>query len=86
MEENSKNNEEEVVLLQMQETNEKKAIAINKRIDFEKSTLKRLETMIPMYTEDLEKNASTSEIYGSVIKLAINSLFENDFKKKLEEL
>jgi len=66
-------------------TNGKKINITNKRIDFSKKTLKRLETMLPIYKEEIGK-VSTSELYSYVVGKAIDNLFENDFKKKLAEL
>jgi len=66
-------------------TNGKKIDMTNKRIDFDRKALKRLETMLPIYKEEI-KNANTSELYSYVVRKAIDSLFESDFKKKLEEL
>jgi len=58
---------------------------INKRIDFDSKTFRRLETMMPIYTQD-DKGLTSSEMYSLVIRKAVNALFEGDFKSKLEEL
>ena len=42
--------------------------------------------MLPVYREELEGTPSTSEVFSYVVKKAIDSLFEQEFKKKLEEL
>jgi hypothetical protein len=59
---------------------------VNKRIDFDMKTMRRIETMLAVYKMDLEDKATNSETLSYVIKKAVDSLFENDFKKKLEEL
>jgi len=59
---------------------------INKRIDFDKKTLKRLETMIPVYSDEIKAGATQNEMISFVVAKAINSLFENDFKSKLDSL
>lgn len=73
------------VLSQVYKSNGKKIDMTNKRIDFDKKALKRLETMLPIYKEEIG-DVNTSELYSYVVRKAIDSLFENDFKKKLEEL
>ncbi|MCX6074955.1 MAG: hypothetical protein NTY39_11585 [Campylobacterales bacterium] len=73
-------------LSQLQEESAKKIQIVNKRIDFDKKTLRRIETMIPVYSEDLGGNASSSEQFSYVIRKAIDSLFEGDFKHKIDEL
>lgn len=72
-------------LTQIQEENGKKLNLVNKRVDFDKKSLKRIETMMPVYSEDLE-DASTSEIFSYVVQRGIDALFEGEFKKKIEEL
>jgi len=81
-------NEEEVAeaLVQMQEENGKKSNVVNKRIDFDKKSLRRIETMLPVYSEDLDGKSSASESFSYVIQKAVDALFEGDFKKKIEEL
>jgi copper chaperone CopZ len=59
---------------------------VNKRIDFDAKTMRRVETMLAVYKMDLEEKVSNSEALSYIVKKGINSLFENDFKKKLEEL
>lgn len=64
----------------------KKAIT-NKRIDFDEKTMKRLNTMLPLYSNESEgKITKESELYSYVVGVAVNTLFEGDFKKKLDEL
>ncbi|NLC27775.1 MAG: hypothetical protein GX780_03265 [Campylobacteraceae bacterium] len=58
---------------------------INKRIDFTIKTMRRLETMLPLYSHEAGK-CSQSELLSYVVDKAVNKLFESDFKKKLEEL
>lgn len=74
------------VLTQIQEENGKKTHLVNKRIDFDKKSLRRIETMLPVYSEDLEESSSASEVFSYVVQKAIDSLFEGDFKKKIDEL
>jgi hypothetical protein len=73
------------VLEDIKQSNGKKINMTNKRIDFDKKALKRLETMLPIYKEEIGE-ANTSELYSYVVRKAIDSLFEGDFKQKLEEL
>ena len=72
-------------LTQIQKENGKKTQIVNKRIDFDRKSLRRIETMLPVYSEDLGK-ASASESFSYVIQKAVDALFEGDFKKKIEEL
>ncbi len=58
---------------------------INKRIDFDQKTMKRLNTMLPVYADEVN-TTKDSEIYSYIVREAINSLFSNDFMKKLNEL
>lgn len=58
---------------------------INKRIDFDKKTFRRMDTMLPIYTQEID-GMSKSEKYSRIAQIAINALFEGDFKEKLEEL
>ena len=80
------NEEVKEALTQIQEENGKKTQIVNKRIDFDRKSLRRIETMIPVYREDLDEKASTSEMFSYVVQKAIDALFEGDFKKKIEEL
>lgn len=73
-------------LVQIQEENGKKTQVVNKRIDFDKKSLRRIETMLPIYSEDLGEGVSASEAFSYVIQKAVNALFEGDFKKKIDEL
>ena len=57
---------------------------VNKRIDFDTKTFRRLETMMPIYTQG--EKGTNSEQYSLVIRKAVNALFDGDFKEKLEEL
>lgn len=57
----------------------------NKRIDFDEKTFTRLKTMLPIYSQDVER-MSASEKYSYVVRLAVNKLFDSDFKTKIEEL
>ena len=59
---------------------------VNKRIDFDQRTMKRLNTMLPLYKEEAGVNIKNSELLSYVVCLAVNKLFEGDFKSKLEEL
>lgn len=81
-------NEEELIeaLEEIKVSNGKKIDITNKRIDFNKKSLKRLETMLPIYKEEIGEKVSTSELYSYVIGKSIDSLFEGDFKNKLEKL
>ncbi len=58
----------------------------NKRIDFNSRTLKRIETMIPVYSDSLPSNASKNDVMALVIAKGIDALFEGDFKRKIDEL
>ena len=73
-------------LIQIQEENGKKTQLVNKRIDFDKKSLRRIETMLPVYSEDLGEGVSASEAFSYVVQKAVDALFEGDFKKKIEEL
>lgn len=73
-------------LTQIQEENGKKTQVVNKRIDFDKKSLRRIETMLPVYSEDLGEGVSASEAFSYVVQKAVDALFEGDFKKKIEEL
>jgi hypothetical protein len=59
---------------------------VNKRIDFDAKTMRRVETMLALYKIDLGEKVSNSEALSYIVKKGIDCLFENDFKKKLEEL
>jgi len=58
---------------------------VNKRIDFNSRTMRRLETMLPLYSHEIGK-CTQSELLSYVVDKAVNSLFKTDFKKKIEEL
>ncbi|WP_187648727.1 hypothetical protein [Nitrosophilus labii] len=73
------------IVSELADNNGKKADLINKRIDFDKRTYKRLETMIPIYKDEIGENVSLGEVMSHVIKKAIDKLFEEDFKKKILE-
>jgi hypothetical protein len=67
------------------DTKEKSDIT-NKRIDFSSRTLKRIETMIPVYSDELSSSASKNDIMALVIAKGIDALFDGDFKRKINEL
>lgn len=69
----------------VQEQGKKNVDMVNKRIDFDNKTMKRLNTMLPLYKDELG-SMRDSELYSHVVRIAVNALFEGDFKKKLEEL
>lgn len=58
----------------------------SKRIDFDTKTMRRLNTMLPLYKEEVGEKIKESELYSYVVNVAINTLFEGEFKKKLDEL
>ena len=58
----------------------------SKRIDFDAKTMRRLNTMLPLYKEEVGERIKESELYSYVVNVAINTLFEGEFKKKLDEL
>jgi hypothetical protein len=64
----------------------KKSWVTNKRIDFDKRSMRRIETMIPVYSEELGDNVSNSEAFSYVVQKAIDALFEGDFRKKIDEI
>lgn len=74
------------VMTQIQESDRNKIHIINKRIDFDKKTMKRLNTMLPLYSDEAGEGIKESELYSYVVRVAVNTLFEGDFKKKLDEL
>lgn len=59
---------------------------VNKRIDFDPRTLKRIEMMLPAYRDESGDNASVNDVMSLVIAKGIDALFDNDFKKKIEEM
>ena len=80
------NSEVSDVLVALENEDSKKSQITNKRVDFDKKTMRRIETMLPIYREEVGESFSTSELFSYVIQKAVNSLFEGDFKKKLDEL
>lgn len=70
----------------LNQLDDNKKTLTNKRVDFDKKTLRRIETMLPVYSEDLAEGVPSSEVFSYVIQKAIDALFEGDFKKKIEEL
>jgi len=71
-----------------QDRRTKKADFVNKRIDFSKKTYKKLEMMMPIYRDEIENGSEIgqAEVLSFVIEKAIDKLFDEDFKKRLEEL
>lgn len=57
----------------------------NKRIDFDEVAMRRVKTMLPMYEEE-SGATSANELLSFVVRKAIDSLFENDFKTKINEI
>jgi len=58
----------------------------NKRIDFDEKTMRRLDTMLPLFSSEAGKEIKESELYSYVVRAAVNALFEGEFKEKLDEL
>ncbi len=81
----SEDTDESIVEAVSFDTKEKNDLT-NKRIDFNNRTLKRIETMIPVYSDELPSGASKNDIMALVIAKGIDALFENDFKRKIDEL
>lgn len=59
---------------------------VNKRIDFDPKTLKRIEMMVPAFRDEVGENASANDVMSFIIAKGIDALFEGDFKKKLEKM
>lgn len=70
-----------------QDKRAKKAV-VNKRIDFTRKTYTKIEMMMPIYRNEIESNneIGQAEVLSYVIEKAVSKLFDEDFKKKLEEL
>jgi hypothetical protein len=64
----------------------KKDGLVNKRIDFDQRTIKKLNIMLPLYKDEIGEGAKESELYSYVISKGIESLFDGEFKKRIEEL
>lgn len=54
-----------------------------KRINFDKQTLMRLETMIPIYRDEFGEDLNSKDELAAILKKATDCLFENDFKVKI---
>ena len=74
------------VVSSIAEQNGKKTKVVNKRIDFDRNTYKKLEMMIPVYKDELEGSVGQNEVMSYVIKKAIDKLFKEEFKKMIDEL
>lgn len=59
---------------------------VNKRIDFDPRTLKRIEMMLPAYRDEAGENSSTNDVMSFVIAKGIDALFDSDFRRKIEEM
>lgn len=59
---------------------------VNKRIDFDQKTLKRIEMMVAAFRDELDSGASTNDVMSYVIAKAIDNLFEGEFKQKLNDM
>lgn len=59
---------------------------VNKRIDFDPKTLKRIEMMVPAFRDEVGSSASTNDVMSYIIARGIDTLFDGDFKKKIEEM
>lgn len=59
---------------------------VNKRIDFDPKTLKRIEMMVPAFRDEVGSSASTNDVMSFIIAKGIDALFDGDFKKKIEEM
>lgn len=82
---NTKDGVCDLATLVQKEKEQYKDQMVNKRIDFDQKTMKRLNTMLPLYTDEASVNKE-SELYSYVVREAVNVLFEGEFKKKLDEL
>ena len=58
---------------------------VNKRIDFSEKTFKKLQMMMPIYQNDID-DAGQNEIMSYVVEKAIDKLFDEEFKKIVENL
>ncbi|NLM99525.1 MAG: hypothetical protein GX170_05820 [Campylobacteraceae bacterium] len=85
MEQEVSKNETKKVLDEIVENNIKTFIY---RVNLSSITKKRLDAMFPIYFE--ESNATTqkqrNEQVSALISKAIDYMFENDFRKKIEDL
>lgn len=61
----------------------------SKKIEIDSVTYRRLNAMISFYDQDPDLSISQkrkNELMSDVVRKSINYMFENDFKKRLEEL
>lgn len=59
---------------------------VNKRIDFDPKTLKRIEMMVPAFRDEVGQLASNNDVMSFIIAKGIDTLFDGEFKKKIEEM
>lgn len=59
---------------------------VNKRIDFDPKTLKRIEMMVPAFRDEVGQLASNNDVMSFIIAKGIDALFDGEFKKKIEEM
>ena len=57
---------------------------VSKRISFSKNTDKIIRSMIPILLSD--DDANSKDNYNKIFELAINSLFNNEFKQMLGKI
>lgn len=88
--ENNGNIEEKIqeTLTCMANTNGSGLEMVNKRIDIDLPTLKRLNAMLPFYLGDVDATTQKkkNEQISKVVCASINFMFEKDFKQRLDEL
>jgi len=81
-------NETKNALLRLSSKNGDTTESINRRIDIDLNTFKRLQAMMPIYLDEIDSSTQKkkNEQISQMVCKAINFMFENDFKQKLEEL
>lgn len=59
---------------------------VNKRIDFESKSLKRIEMMTPAFRDEVGPNASANDVMSYIVGKGIDALFDGEFKNKLNDM
>lgn len=63
----------------------KKSLLTTKRLSFDTETIKRIEMMLPLYTDEFDEKLNESEKFATLIQIAVKNLFNTDFVDKMKK-
>lgn len=77
--------EKEVKEAVLNQNGSNKHLLTAKRLFLDKETIKRIEVMIPLYSDEFEENLNENEKIAALVQIAIKNLFATDFAERMKK-